>query len=230
MAGPYFFHYWNDFKDNANRILGKPSEVQLDSANLYSKKTYLGGKLGMRFDNRNNEIFPTRGVLWNNEFVAAAGLTPNSNNFTRLTSDMTVYASLSDPANIVAVIGLGGGKVFNDDFEFFQAMSIGVGNNIHGFRKNRYLGQSSTYGSLELRMKLFELRSYLLPGPIGLTGFYDIGRVWYRGESSKIWHSAYGGGVYFIPFNLFVVSASIGFAAQEKLFNLTLGTKINFTF
>ena len=109
-------------------------------------------------------------------------------------------------------------------------MSIGVGNNIHGFRKNRYLGQSSAYGSLELRMKLFELRSYLLPGPIGLTGFYDIGRVWYRGESSKIWHSAYGGGVYFIPFNLFVVSASIGFAAQEKLFNLTLGTKINFTF
>jgi hypothetical protein len=65
---------------------------------------------------------------------------------------------------------------------------------------------------------------------VGLLSFYDIGRVWLKGEHSRKWHSAYGGGFYFIPFNLFVVSASMGFSGKEKLYNLTLGTKINFTF
>ena len=92
------------------------------------------------------------------------------------------------------------------------------------------LVSGSAYGSLELRVKLFEVKSYFLPGPLGITGFYDIGRVWLKGESSRIWHSAYGGGVYFVPFNKFMVSASVGFAAQERLFNVTLGTKVNLTF
>ena len=230
MGGPYFYHYWNKYIDNDTKILGKPSDVGLDSMEIYTPMAYLGGKVAVRFDNRNTNIFPTRGVLWHTEFIAAAGINDNSNTFTRLSSDMTIYASLRDPAQVVAVVGLGGGKIFNDDYAFYQAMTIGVGKNLHGFRKNRYSGQSSAYGSVELRVKLFELKSYFLPGPIGLTGFYDIGRVWVKGEDSNIWHSAYGGGFYFIPFNMFMVSASIGFSAQEHLFNLSLGTKINLTF
>lgn len=230
MAGPYYFQYWNKYADNSSRILGKPTLVQLDSMDVYSNKSYLGGKLAVQFDNRNNDIFPTRGVFWTNELISTAGLGKNSHNFTKLSSDMTVYASLSDPARLVAVVGFGGGKILNDSFEFFQAMNIGVGNNLHGFRKNRYTGRSSAYGSLELRLKLFELKSYFLPGPVGLIGFYDIGRVWMKNEHSRIWHSAYGGGFYFVPFNMFMVSATAGFSAQEKLFNITLGTKINLIF
>jgi predicted MPP superfamily phosphohydrolase len=231
LIGPYYLQYWNRFQDNAGRILGKPSLVNLDSADIYSTKSYLGGKLALRVDNRNNEIFPTRGVLWNTELVSTAGLSKTSNSFTKLTSDMTIYASLSDPARVIAVIGLGGGQIFNRNFEYFQAMTLGAGNNnLHGFRRNRYAGQASAYGSMELRAKLFNVKSYLFPGPFGLTGFYDIGKVWYAGDNSKSWHSAYGGGIYFIPFNLFVMSASIGFSADENVFNLVLGTKVNLTF
>jgi len=229
MAGPYFFHYWNKYEDNASHILGKPGEISLDSANVYSRKSYLGAKLAATFDNRNSDIFPTRGVVWNNEVIVTGGLN-GSNNFNSIRSDMSIYASLSDPARLVAVVGLGAGKVLNEDFEFFQAMNIGVGNNLHGFRKNRYTGQSSAYGSLELRLKLFDVKSYFLPGPLGLTGFYDIGRVWLKNENSRTWHSAYGGGVYFLPFNMFMVSASVGFAGKERLFNVTLGSKFNLIF
>jgi hypothetical protein len=77
---------------------------------------------------------------------------------------------------------------------------------------------------------LFTIKSYLIPGPVGLTGFYDIGRVWLDGENSKRWHTAYGVGFYFIPYNRFMVAASIGFSGQERLFNFTLGTKINLSF
>jgi hypothetical protein len=38
---------------------------------------------------------------------------------------MSAYASLSSPAKTVAVLRLGGGHIFNRDFEFFQAMNLG---------------------------------------------------------------------------------------------------------
>jgi outer membrane protein assembly factor BamA len=228
MAGPYFFNYWNKYSDNVNTVLGKPGEVGLDSANIYSRKTWLGAKLAMRFDNRNNEIFPTRGVLIANELVLAAGI-KNSNTFTKLNSEMTIYASLSDPARLIGVISFGGSKIFNKKFEFFQAASLGE-NNLHGFRANRYLGKSSLYASTELRFRLFELKSYLIPGPVGLTGFYDLGKVWLDGENAKGWHTAFGGGFYFIPYNKFMVAASIGFSTNERVYNITVGTKINLSF
>ncbi|HET6722914.1 MAG TPA: metallophosphoesterase [Chitinophagaceae bacterium] len=229
MAGPYFYHYWSKYSENADRILGKPSFGNLDSADIYSIKTYLGAKLAMKFDNRNNEVFPTRGIIWNTEFVSTAGLTDSTDALTKLSSDMTIYASLSDPARLIGVVSFGGARIFSESFEYFQAVAIG-NNNLHGFRANRYLGKSTLYGSVELRYRLFTLKSYLIPGPIGLTGFYDIGRVWLDGEESKRWHTAYGGGFYFIPYNKFMIAAFVGFSKNEKLFNFTFGTKINLSF
>src|SRR6185503_14559624 len=64
FAGPYFFNYSNKHSDNVNTVLGKPFLVGLDSASVYSQKTWVGAKLGMRFNNRNNKVFPTRGITW----------------------------------------------------------------------------------------------------------------------------------------------------------------------
>ena len=228
MAGPYFFHYSNKYSHNTDKILGGPS-FHNDSANLYTKKNYLGAKLAMYFDNTNNEVFPTRGVHWENEFVSVAGITDSSKAFTKISSDMTIYASLSDPAKLIGVVSLGGSRIFNRSFEFFQAVAIG-NNKLHGFRANRYLGKSTLYGSMELRYRLFNLKSYIIPGPVGLTGFYDIGRVWLDGEDSKRWYSAFGGGFYFIPYNKFMISGSLGFSGNENMFTFVLGTKINLSY
>ncbi len=229
--GPYFYYYYSRYKDNTDRILGQFQSIGLDSATIFSRKSYLGGKLLLTVDNRNTVIFPTRGVLWNNELVSTIGINGAKKSYTRFTSDMTVYASLTDPARLIAVVGLGGGKIFSKSYEYFQALTLGAGrNNLHGFRSNRYAGQSSLYGSLELRYRLFNIKSYLFPGPFGLTGFYDIGRVWFKGENSRRWNNAIGGGFYFIPFNLFLVSASVGISGEEKLLNFSLGTKVNLTY
>ena len=227
MAGPYFYYYSNKYADNVDKILGKISAN--DSMHIYSDKTYLGAKLAMKFDNRNNEVFPTRGVIWDNELLSTAGLTKTSNTFTKISSDMTIYASLSGPAKLTGVVSFGGSRIFSKSFEFFQAVAIG-NNNLHGFRANRYLGKSTLYTSVELRYRLFNLKSYIIPGPIGLTGFYDLGRVWLDGEHSKRWYSAYGGGIYFIPYNKFMISGSVGFSGKENMFTFVLGTKINLSY
>jgi hemolysin activation/secretion protein len=143
---------------------------------------------------------------------------------------MVVYASLSSPPTVVTVIRLGGGHIFNKNFEYFQALNLGANNFLRGFRKNRFTGSSLAYGSLEMRIKLFTSKWYILPGDFGILGFGDAGRVWMKNESSGRWHTALGGGIYYVPFNMVLVSASIAYSKEEALFNFSAGTKINITF
>jgi outer membrane protein assembly factor BamA len=92
------------------------------------------------------------------------------------------------------------------------------------------VGRSSAYASLELRLKLFDVNSYIIPGPFGLTGFYDAGRVWLPGENSRTWHNGYGFGFYFIPYNQFLITGSVGFAEKERSLNFSIGSKFNLTY
>jgi len=210
--------------------LENPSLIGLDSVSVYSKKNYLGGKFSVNFNNLNNELFPTRGVQWNTEFTSMAGLTKTANNFTSLTSDMSVYASISQAANLIMVARFGGGHIFSKNFEYFQALNLGANNFLRGFRKTRFSGSSVAYNSFEARIKLVNVKSYLFPGTLGLVMFNDVGRVWIKNESSTKWHDAFGGGFYFIPFKLVIISATIAFSEEERLFNFSLGTKLNLTF
>ena len=228
--GPSYFHYWNKYDDNKNRILANPAAIGLDSPTVYSTKDYIGGKLKIDINYINNEFFPTRGVVWNTELSSMQSINKNSHNITTFTSDMQVYAPLRDPDKVVAVLRMGGGHIFSKNFEYFQALNMGANNFVRGFRKNRFSGSSLIYTSLELRVKLFKSQSYILPGNVGLIGFSDIGRVWLRDQPSKKWHSSYGGGFYYAPFSLFFISATVGISAEDKIFNFSLGTKFNLTF
>lgn len=228
--GPSLFNYWNREDNNKTRILERPSLIGLDSASVYSRKTYLGGKAGMLIDFIDNSFLPTRGIYWNTEFVSYGGLNGGAEPLMRVLTDMTVYGSMSIPAKVVAVLKAGGGHIFNKDFEYFQALNLGQNNFLRGFRKNRFSGRSLAYGSLEMRFRLFGSKSYLFPGDIGIIGFTDVGRVWMPNEDSKKWHTSYGTGLYYTPFNLVIVSGTVAFSKEETLFNFSVGTRINLTF
>ena len=230
MAGPVVYHYWDKYEDNKDRILGDPSVIGLDSSNIYSRKTYLGGSASILINNLDNVLLPTRGINWITEFTSLAGVTKSSKPFTSLTSDMTVHAALSDPARVVAVLKLGGGHIFSKQYEYFQALNLGANNFLRGFRKNRFSGNSLAYGSLELRVKLFDSKSYVFPGPVGIIGFNDVGRVWLKGEDSKKWHYSYGGGFYYAAYNYALISFTMAYSKEEKLFNFSVGTRFNLTF
>ena len=229
MGGPYYYHYENNIKDNLNNILGTKGNSGFDSSRIFSRKSYLGAKFVVRYDNRNNTLFPTRGIIWHNELVTLGGISNNAKTYAKISSDMTIYASFSDPAKIVFILKMGGGRNFTRNNEFFQAMTLGLENGLAGFRKNRYAGNSSLYAGLEMKAKLFTLNSYIIPGTVGFTSFVNMGRVGLKGDAKKF-HGAFGGGFYFIPFNLFIVSGTVGFSDSEKLFNFTLGTKINLSY
>jgi hypothetical protein len=229
-AGPMYYYYSYNPEDNEGKILTNPALVGLDPESVTSNKNYLGGKIGIDINNLNSELFPTRGIHWTNEFSSLSSVSKTGGSVTKFTSDMAVYASLSSPDWLVAVLRLGGGHIFNENFEYFQALNLGANNFLRGFRKNRFSGSSLAYGSIELRAKVFTSKWYILPGDFGLVGFNDIGRVWLKSESSRRWHNAYGGGLYYVPFNMVMVSATMGFSKEENLFNFSIGTKLNITF
>ncbi len=229
-AGPSFYQYWNRLYHNDGKILGTPSLAGLDSVDVYTSHAYLGAKAGIHLNNLNSEIFPTRGIDWANNFTWQEGVNGTKNRLAKLESDMTVYASLKIPARVTGVIKLGGGKIFTDSTKFFQYLTLGQNNSLRGFRKNRYAGDGLLYGSLELRIKVLEGHSYVFPGQVGLIVFNDVGRVWKRGESSNRWHYSYGGGLYFVPFNTAILSVAIGKSEDQNVFNISIGTKFNFTF
>jgi hypothetical protein len=230
FAGPSFYRYWNEHAKNKDYILSKPSLIGLDSTDVYSVKAYAGGKAGFLIYNLNNELFPTRGINWLTTYTQLEPLNKNSARLSKLESDMTVYASMSFPAKWVTVLRLGAGRIFSDSLEYFQALTLGANNYLRGFRKNRFSGDALAYASLEFRIKLFDSKSYVLPGQFGLVAFNDVGRVWLKGENSHKWHDAYGGGFYYVPYNMVLVSATVGFSSEERLVNFTLGTKLNLTF
>ncbi len=228
--GPSFFNYWNSYSDNQNKVLSNASALGLDSASIFNKKTYLGGKFDVIVNNLNSELLPTRGVIWKTELSSMFGMNNNSKSITKLSSDLAVYASLRDPAKLVAVLRVGGGHIFSTNYEYFQAFDLGSNNYLRGFRKNRFSGQSVFYQTTELRAKLFESTSYIVPGAVGLIGFYELGRVWVKGENTRKWHNDFGGGLYYSPYNIAIVSATIAVSPEGNLINFSIGTKFNLTF
>ncbi len=61
-----------------------------------------------------------------------------------------------------------------------------------------------------MRAKIGDFVSYVLPGQVGLIGFYDVGRVWATNEKSDAWHHGFGGGMYFAPASLAIFRFVMG--------------------
>lgn len=229
--GPTYYQYWSKFRDNSKRILANPAVIGTDSASIYGVKEYLGAKARFDIHFVNNEIFPTRGITWLTDFTSLYGFRKSSHNLTKLSSDVTIYAALRDPGRLGAIFRFGGGHIFSKEYEYFQALNLGAHNFLRGYRKNRFSGSSMAYASSELRLKLFKSKSFILPGDVGMMGFYETGRVWHKGENSKIWHPAYGGGFYFVPYGVVMMSFTVAFSPEETmLYNFSLGTKIKLVF
>lgn len=220
-AGPVFQHYWIDYDDNKNRFITKP-ESGLDQERLKQKKTYLGLQAQTVLDTRNNQTVPTRGVHWINTARWVNGVSSVSNTFTQWESTFSYYVSLLAPNQVVLAGRMGGGGNYGS-YEFFQAQYLGGNESLRGYRNFRFAGDKRFYNNLDLRIRLTELRGYILPGTIGLLIFQDLGRVWLKNESSRRWHLGYGGGIWLAPANRFVVAACYGQSEEGGLPFVSLG-------
>ena len=115
-----------------------------------------------------------------------------------------------------------GGSAINGNPEFYQLNTLGSHENLRGYRKQRFYGKHSLYNNNELRL-IFNTRSKVFNGKMGVIGFYDIGRVWYPGEQSDTWHAGYGPGIFLSLFNKVTLSAAYGISNDDRVYSAYLG-------
>lgn len=210
--GPSYQYYHYKTEYNKGRITQDRRFEGLDTAMLANPKTYFGPKAIISIDNRNDRAIPSRGVRWLTQYETNFGLSSTSRTYTRLNTDMSIYISSNTPAKLVIGLRFGAGFTWGD-YEYFQAQYLSGTHNLRGYRKFRFAGDKMIYNNVDVRYKIGEFRTYLLPGAFGILAFHDIGRVWYEGEDSNQWHNGYGAGLWLAPAKRIVLTA---YYAQSK--------------
>jgi hypothetical protein len=221
-AGPAYEHFKLDSADNFDRYVNQTNINGLDAATLYQAKSYVGGRINVVVDNRDDKVEPSRGIFWQTHFGSYGGIDNESHAYSRLNTDLAVYSSLNTRANLVIANRVGYGKSFGN-YEFYQGQVLGATENLRGYRKDRFTGDEAVYHNIDLRIKLANFNTYFFPGTFGLLVFNDVGRVWEHGQSGDQWHDGYGGGFWIAPLQKLVFSASYGQGTDGGVFLFKLG-------
>ena len=228
-VGPAFQHIAIEetTKDRyINNYAAVSGEPILDVGKNFTGLTYSWG-----FDKRNHQILTTRGVYFQQTSRWMEGL-KSASDFAAHTASLSFYQTFRFPARITFAFRAGAG-LNNGSYEFYQAQILDGKTDIRGFRKTRFYGDAKLFFNNEVRIKLASFRSYLFPASFGITGFYDVGRVWYKDVNgvdsssptgtSEVWHKGFGGGLWFTPYNLTVLSMDVAHSIESTLFYIRLG-------
>jgi len=216
-------YYTGDGDDNTTRFLNTYNQ-QHPEQNVFSTETYAGLAGTAVLDTRDKGIMPHNGVFWTTSLTVMKELNSNNHTYGQLTSEFSFYVPTDKDSVFVIANRTGGGTTFGNA-AYYNQLKLGGSQNLRGFYLWRFTGKTMAYNNLEVRLKLFDFASYLLPGTLGLVGFNDIGRVWSPGESSSQWHDGYGGGFYFLPAQLILIQAVVGFSKEGAYPYISAGFK-----
>jgi hypothetical protein len=223
VAAPAFQHYRYDSSDNRNRILEFPGYVHsYDSFSLGKNKSHLGMMVNIGLHRANSVIIPSSGFYLNLKLQGLGALNDHAKGYGQVLPEFVGFVPLNKKRTMVFAERIGGGISLGRP-AFYQSMFAGGHENLLGYRQYRFAGEHMLYNNMELRLKLANFTGYVIPGEFGMLGFYDIGRVWVKNEDSKTWHQGTGGGLYFAPAKMAVISLVAGYSEEGWYPYITFG-------
>jgi hypothetical protein len=190
----------NKTEPRANPILNASPEYGMGNF------AQTGATLRFRYDGTHKQALPRNGAF----LTAGAALYPKladvEDTFGELHGQAKAFLSIPGDLGPTLALKLGGQKVWGRHPFFesafiggkspFNPLEPGGGSSVRGLPPQRYAGDGSAFANADLYLPL--TKAFLLvPGQIGLTGFFDVGRVFVNGETSDKWHNGYGGGLFF---------------------------------
>ncbi len=180
----------------------KHSRTPLGAGNIIDVLQPFGGgdvdEIGLtsywRFDSYDNNIATPTGLQLN--INAQLGFVSGDSVYGALSADVLGFTSTDRlPGNPTLAVRVGGQQNIGA-YPFYGAAYLGGTDNLKGYAPNRFAGDASVYLNSELRVFLTEIR-WPIPANFGILGIADVGRVFVSGETSRVWHSGFGGGVWF---------------------------------
>jgi len=140
-------------------------------------------RYGVQFDNRDNQVSPHEGTFDEVAFNWSPGGTPALPfRYGEASMNLRAYLPLFSPRFTLALRFVG--DVLFGDVPFYElsravdTYAIGGSNGVRGVPAQRYYGKVKTFGNVEVRAKLFDVRALGKDFTIGAAGFFDGGRVW----------------------------------------------------
>ncbi|UOY04820.1 metallophosphoesterase [Muricauda sp. SCSIO 64092] len=185
-----------------------------------TQQEFFGVNASYSYSNFDNEAFPTMGMAFSLEGGYTTNLNDADRTFGYVIPSLSFDYRLVPSGQLVLATKFKGHFNIGDDFEFYQAASIGANNGLRGFRFQRFTGKTAYFQNTDVRWSFRERRTGLLPVTPGIYGGFDYGRVWIPNEDSDTWHNSYGGG-------FFVNGADI-LSFNAGLFNSSDGLRFAF--
>ena len=197
--------------------LGLNNEKLLDNLkSSYGLRSFKLFELFVDFnvDTRDGTSFPESGFYANLRASLFPKILDNNETFFKTEALAAYFATLKTFTDFTLGMKVGGGTV-TGNYPFFKSVFIGGADNLRGFTRRRFAGDSGVYGQVELRTYLLPLK-IIVPGRLGFHTFIESGRVFddLYPNSSK-WHTSYGGGLW-MTFVGNAISASVSLAKSDE--------------
>ncbi len=209
----------NEARIEDNTILEGVDILGIDRLQFFNTQWLLD------LDFRDASALPQKGTrLWlrhENGFIDNEGFS----NYGISAGEAEFYHTAYWKTPLTLALRAGGADTYGD-IPFFKLPTLGQRENLRGYYRNRFTGESSLYLNTELRVALGTIETGFLPFTIGTKGFYDIGRVYYSEEPSDKWHQGYGFGMFVTPLQRsFTLNFSLAFSEEQSaLFMFSIGT------
>jgi hypothetical protein len=189
---------------------------------LGDNRSQLGMGATLHFDTRDHGNASHRGVFLNIDTWHFLDPTGSAHPFQRITGDVRGYLGDTLFTDVMLAARVGGEKIFGD-FPFQESAFLGGSGSLRGFQAQRFAGDASLFGSVELRVALGRAK-LIVPTELGVLALGDAGRVWVDGTSEGRWHSDVGGGIWLAPLSRdFLLSLLLATSVDGICFRAAMG-------
>ncbi len=215
--GPEFESY--KVEQNLSRI----STTENLNPEVFESQQYIGAKASLKYQNVNSFGYPTKGFYFQLTGGWKTNIDNSDNNFGFIEASLGIDQNLIRNENLVLSTKIGGKSNIGNNFFFYHAASLGQNNGLRGFRNNRFAGKHFFYHTSDLKLRIKQFNTSMMPITFGIYGGFDYGRVWLENDDSNTWHHGEGGGLWFGGLN--ALSLKLGYfrSDDDAMLNIKLG-------
>ncbi|GAA3997215.1 metallophosphoesterase [Hymenobacter fastidiosus] len=229
--GPAYEQYTSSFAGTS--LLGQ-LQTTPQPADVVRPNTAFQRLVGLNalldLDLRDRKLFARRGVRLLAQHDTYHQLNRTKGNFGLTQGFAEYYGTARLLVPVTLVVKGGGARNYgdNDEIPFYKFTSLGQRENLRGYYRNRFSGDASLYLNTEIRLALGRVQTSFLPFSYGVFGFYDRGRVYFKGNSPGGWHDGYGAGFFIAPVSdQLALSVSYQKSPENGLIQFGVGFRID---
>jgi hemolysin activation/secretion protein len=141
-----------------------------------------------------------------------------------MTAEMSTWLPVGKRGTGPALAARVGARRVWGPFPYDDAAFLGGEHTLRGYLFQRFAGDASLYGRVELHVPVARVLEHLIPTKIAAFALGDAGRVWADGARSSQVHAAAGGGLSLSFFDdRQMISLAVASGAEGSRWHLRTG-------